>query len=147
MSLGMKSRIYGLAIWAVVMGAMAASVAWPSTGSANVATLAMIALNAYFAFAVAAMGACMGQGKHEDADKRRKALEALTSMVATRDKRSAFGRVWSVIQCVSIAVLCAYIGMLFAALLYAFLSMIIRLQYVSARELIKPQPDPIEVTA
>lgn len=138
MSLGMKSRIYGFAIWAVVMAAMAASIAWPSTGTANIATLAMVAMNVYFAVGVGALGATMSNAKSEDATKRNRALEALGAMMAVRDQRTIFGRAWSVAQCVSLAVLAAYIGMLFAALLYAFLSMIIRLQYVAAAELVKP---------
>jgi 4-hydroxybenzoate polyprenyltransferase len=134
----MKSRIYGLAIWAVLTAAMAASIAWPSTGTANIATLAMVAMNVYFAVAVGTLGATMSNAKSEDAAKRNRALEALGTVMAARDQRTIFGRVWSVAQCVSLAVLAAYIGMLFAALLYAFFSMIIRLQYVAAVELVKP---------
>lgn len=147
MSLGMKSRIYGIAIWAVVMTALASALTWPGTGLANVATLAMVALNVYYAFAIVVLGTSMSLTKHEDDDKRSRSLAVLCEVMAARDKRSVFGRIWSVIECVSITVLAAYSGMLFFALLYAFLSMIIRLQYVTAGELVKPQPDASEVTA
>jgi hypothetical protein len=147
MSTAVKSRIYGLAFWAIVMAALASSLAWPGIGTENVATLAVVAINTFFIFGVLSLGHLLSDGKHEDADKRSKALKALSSIVATRDQRSALGRTWSVIQCVSLTVLSAYVGMLFGALLYAFLSMFIRLQHVAARDLAGPPVDAAQSPA
>lgn len=136
MTLALKSRIQSLVIFSVVMAALVSSVAWPSPGTANVATLAMVALNAFYAVAVFSLGCTLAHCKHSDADKRSEAQEVIGNALKARDQRSAFGKAWSLFQCACMAVLSAYAGMLFAGLLYGFLSMIIRLQFASAPELV-----------
>lgn len=136
-----KTRMKGLLFWALIMSALAASIAWPSAGLDNVAVLAMVAMNLLQGTMVLAFGVMLSYCKHEDADKRSKALASVGDIVATRKRRTAFWRAVGVVQCVSLAVLAAYVGMLLAAVLYAFFAMVIRLQYAAAIELIENPAD------
>jgi hypothetical protein len=143
----MKPRIYSMTIWLTVMTALASSLVWPSSGFANVATLAMVVTITIQAVSVLAFGTTLAQAEHENADKRYKSIKSLRTIVAAREKRSTVWRWMDVVQCVSLSVLCAYVGMMFGAVLYAFLSMVIRLQYVAARELLDKVDNPAQSPA
>lgn len=96
----------------------------------------MVVTIALQAVSLIVFGTTLALAEHEDTNKPSKSLESIRSIVAARENRSTFWLWMDVAQCVCLAVLCAYVGMMFGAVLYAFLSMVIRLQYVAARELL-----------
>lgn len=133
----MKAFAISQAVFAAIMGAFAASIAWPATGFTHIAGLAIWLLIVVSIVITCALINSVGDAEKGTGEAREKGLKVCRNLIERLDKYSLPRRVLSWAESIAIVLVAAYTGRVMAAAFYAFAIVLIQLAVFGARQAVE----------
>ena len=140
----MKPFLLSQLCFAIIAGSLAASIAMPGAGFANLAGFSLWLLIVVSLVVTLAMHSQISDAEKGHGEKRAKGLEVCRGLIEKLDKRSIPCRALGWAESVVIVALAAYVGRFWGAGFYVLAVMLVLSAETAARQVLAKTAEPVE---